>query len=66
MDIRQVEDIEAEITKIGHIGEGDPEAAHSLEDELLREYVHYRASLGDKLAKALEELYRLGYTKWCA
>ncbi len=66
MDITKVEDIKAEIDNIENIGGDDPEKGHILEDELLREYVHYRASEGDKLAKALEDLYRLNYYKYYA
>ena len=66
MDITKVEDIETEIVDIERIGVRDPEKAHIVEDVLLREYIHYRASKGDKLAKALEKLYRLDYPKYYA
>ena len=66
MDITKVEDIEKEIALIESTGKGDPENAHCIEDDLLREYVHYRAAQGDELATALEGLYHLEYPKWYA
>jgi hypothetical protein len=65
-----LEDVQARVAEIRSIGAGDPEAAHSKEDDLYRDVLQFIAygpqGLHKELAYAALETQEEDFPRWCA